>query len=108
MEAEKIKEISTQELLKAGSEVFAEQLIKMTKDKIIAHYSLVEHYRSVIDVYRKFFTDYKNGKQIDAEMLTEAQIKLNFAIDHAKVNDLPSDDLEALKDDINYLKYELI
>jgi hypothetical protein len=68
----------------------------------------MENYnRLVIDLYKKVFTDYKNGEQPDVEILTEAQKKLNFAIDKAKINNEPADELEALKSDIDYLKYEL-
>lgn len=63
--------------------------------------------RIVIDLYRKCFEDFKAGNKTDIKTLTDAQNRLNFAIDHAKVNNLPSDELEALKDDINHLKYEL-
>lgn len=95
------------EIMNAGASVFTEKLISMTNEKIIAPYSVVEHQRKVIDLYRKCFDDFKAGNEIDIKTLTEAQNKLNFAIDHAKVN-LPSDELEALKNDINHLKYELI
>lgn len=64
--------------------------------------------RLVIDLYRKCFDDFKAGNAIDLKTLIEAQNKLDFAIDHAKVSNLPSDELEALKNDINHLKYELI
>lgn len=64
--------------------------------------------RIVIDLYRKCFKDFKAGNETDIETLTDAQKRLNFAIDHAKVNNLPSDELEALKNDINHLKYELL
>lgn len=64
--------------------------------------------RLVIDLYRKCFDDFRAGNAIDLKMLTEAQNKLDFTIDHAKVNNLPSDELEALKSDINHLKYKLL
>ncbi|MEG1554638.1 MAG: hypothetical protein RR363_06415 [Rikenellaceae bacterium] len=96
------------EIMNAGASVFTEKLISMTNEKIIAPYSVVEHQRKVIDLYRKCFDDFKTGGEIDLKTLTEVQNKLNFAIDHAKVSNLPSDELEALKNDINHLKYELI
>lgn len=95
------------EIMNAGASVFTEKLISMTNEKIIAPYSVVEHQRKVIDLYRKCFDDFKAGGEIDLKALTEAQNKLDFAIDHAKVNNLPSDELEALKSDVNHLKYEL-
>lgn len=69
----------------------------------------MENYnRLVIEIYKKCFADYKNGSNIDENMLTEAQNKLNFAIDGAKINNELTDELEVLRNDINYLKYELI
>lgn len=64
--------------------------------------------RIVIDLYRKCFEDFKAGNETVIEMLTDAQKRLNFAIDHAKVNNLPTSELESLKNDVDHLKYELI
>lgn len=64
--------------------------------------------RIVIDLYRKCFEDFKAGNETDIEMLTDAQKRLNFAIDHAKVNNLSTSELESLKNDVDHLKYELI
>jgi hypothetical protein len=96
--------ISIQEFMAAGSDAFAEQLNKMVKDKIIAPYGLVEMYRFVLDLYKSSLS----GNKPDEKTLTEAQNKLNFAIDHAKVNNLPFEEFEALKKDVDYLKYNIL
>lgn len=96
--------ITAQEFITVGSEAFSEQLVKMTKDKIIAPYSLIKEYRFVMELYRSL----SDGIKPDDKTLTEAQKRLNFAIDHAKVNDLPFDELEALKNEINHIKYDLL
>lgn len=95
--------VSIQEFLTAGSEAFAEQLEKMVNDKIIAPYSLIEKYRFVLELYKSSLS----GNKPDEKTLTEAQNQLNFAIDHAKVNNHSFDDLEVLKKEVDYLKYEL-
>lgn len=95
--------VSIQEFLTAGSEAFAEQLIKMEKDKIIAHYSLIKRHRFVIELYRSCLA----GNKPDEKTLSEVQKELNLAIDQAKINNHPTEELEALKRDIDYLKYEL-
>lgn len=69
----------------------------------------MENYdRMVIDLYKRFFSEYKKGGYIDVSVLTEAQNSLNFAIDRAKVANLPFEELEALKIDLAYLKYDLL
>jgi hypothetical protein len=95
--------VSIQEFLTAGSEAFAEQLIKMEKDKIIAHYSLINRHRFVIELYKSCLA----GNKPDEKTLSEAQKELNLAIDKAKINNHPTEELEALKRDVDYLKYEL-
>lgn len=66
------------------------------------------HYRIVIDLYKKCFTDYVNGTQIDASSLMEVINIINFAIDKAKINDLPTNELESLKEDVQFLKYQIL
>ena len=69
----------------------------------------MENYnRIVIDLYKKCFTDYVNGSPVDADAIMEAQKVLNFAIDKAKVNNEPTDQLEALNNDLGYLKYVIL
>lgn len=66
------------------------------------------HYRTVIDLYKKCFTDYMNGAQIEASSLMEVINIINFAIDKAKINDLPTNELESLKEDVQFLKYQIL
>lgn len=66
------------------------------------------HYRTVIDLYKKCFTDYMNGAQIDTSSLMEVINIINFAIDKAKINDLPTNELESLKEDVQFLKYQIL
>ena len=66
------------------------------------------HYRIVIDLYQKCFKDYMNGAQIDASSLMEVINIINFAIDKAKINDLPTNELESLKKDVQFLKYQIL
>lgn len=66
------------------------------------------HYRIVIDLYKKCFTDYMNGAQIKASSLMEVINIINFAIDKAKINDLPTNELESLKEDVQFLKYQIL
>lgn len=66
------------------------------------------HYRIVIDLYKKCFTDYMNGAQVDASSLMEVINIINFAIDKAKINDLPTNELESLKEDVQFLKYQIL
>lgn len=69
----------------------------------------MENYnRVVIDLYKKCFTDYVNGSPIDADSILEAQRLLNFAIDKAKIGNEPTDQLEALKNDLGHLKYSIL
>lgn len=69
----------------------------------------MENYnRLVIDLYKRCFTDYVNGSTVDADAIQEAQRVLNFAIDKAKINNEPTEILEALKKDVGYLKYDLL
>lgn len=62
-----------------------------------------KYYRMVIEIYKKSITD----KKIDENAITEAQRELNFAIDKATINNEPTAELEALKNDLAYLKYDL-
>lgn len=69
----------------------------------------MENYnRLVIDLYKRCFTDYVNGSPVDADAIQETRRVLNFAIDKAKISNEPTDMLEALKKDVEYLKYDLL
>lgn len=69
----------------------------------------MENYnRMVIDLYRKCFTDYVSGSPVDADAIQEVQRGINFAIDKAKIENYSIEELEGLKKDIEYLKYELL
>lgn len=67
-----------------------------------------EYSRMVIDLYKSCFTDHVKGSKANDTAIMEACEKLNFAIDKAKINNEPSEYLEGLKKDIEYLKYELL
>lgn len=69
----------------------------------------MENYnRLVIDLYKRCFTDYVNGSPVNADAIQETKRVLNFAIDKAKVNNEPTDQLEALNNDLGYLKYSIL
>lgn len=67
-----------------------------------------DYNRLVIDLYKRCFTDYVNGSPVDADAIQEVHRVLNFAIDKAKIDNEPTDNLEALKNDVGYLKYDLL
>lgn len=90
------------------TDVFSDKLVEMTDQKIIAPYFIVEQQRAIIDIYRDMLIAIKSGGNPNLKAITDAQKRLNFAIDHAKVNNLPTSELESLKNDVNHLKYELI
>lgn len=64
--------------------------------------------RIVIDLYKSCFTSHVKGTETNDTAIMEACKELNFAIDKAKINNEPSEYLEVLKKDIEYLKYELL
>lgn len=64
--------------------------------------------RIVIDLYKSCFTDHVKGARNNDTEIMEVCKELNFAIDKAKINNEPSEFLENLKKDIEYLKYELL
>lgn len=68
----------------------------------------MENYnRAVIELYKKSLTDFVNGSPVDENAISETQRKLNFAIDKANMDNEPTEELEALKKDVEYLKYDL-
>lgn len=64
--------------------------------------------RIVIDLYKSCFTNHVKGSKTNDTEIMEACKELNSAIDKAKINNEPSEYLENLKKDIEYLKYELL
>lgn len=62
----------------------------------------------VIELYKKCFVDHTKGITVDENSISEIQKELNFAIDRAKINNEPTKELEALKSDVAYLKYDLL
>lgn len=64
--------------------------------------------RMVIDLYKRCFTDYVNGSTIDADSLMESLNIVNYAIDKAVIGNQPTEELEQLKNDIEYLKYKIL
>lgn len=64
--------------------------------------------RIVIDLYKSCFADHMKGSKTNDTAIAEARKEINFAIDTAKINNEPSGYLESLKNDIEYLKYELL
>ena len=69
----------------------------------------MENYnRIVIDLYKECFSNYANGVAVNQDKIFDVQKQLNFAIDKAIIHNEPADDFEALKNDVLYLKYELL
>lgn len=99
--------ISIPELLTAGADVFSDKLVEMTDQKIIAPYFIVEQQRAIIDIYRDMLIAIKSGGNPNLKAITDAQNNLNFRLDQAIIHKVPHDELDALKNDIDYLKYEL-
>ena len=64
--------------------------------------------RLVIDAIKKAFSQYVSTGEVDANMLSEVQNKLNFELDRLKVDNLPTEEIEALKEDISWVKYDLL
>lgn len=67
-----------------------------------------KYYRIVLGLYKQSFSDYVNKYPVNVDAISEAQKCLNFAIDKAKINNEPCNELEALKSDVDKLKYELL
>lgn len=97
-----------QSLLAAGSEAFTEQLIKMENEKVIAPYYLIDHQRVVIELYKTCFENHIKALPVDATAIMEAQKAIDFAIDQARIHNLPTEELQTLKNDIHHLKYDLL
>lgn len=67
-----------------------------------------KYYRIVLDLYKQSFSDYVNKYPVNVDAISEAQKCLNFAIDKAKINNEPCEELDVLKSDVDKLKYELL
>lgn len=64
--------------------------------------------RMVIDLYKLSFTDYVNGKMVNVDAILEAQRTISNAIVKAKIENASTEELERLKTDIDYLKYNIL
>lgn len=89
------------------TDVFSDKLVEMTDQKIIAPYFIVEQQRAIIDIYRDMLIAIKSGVNPNLKAITDAQNNLNFRLDQAIIHKVPHDELDALKNDIDYLKYKL-
>ena len=74
----------------------------------IIHIDMNDYFRMVIDLYKTSFKSYLTANQLDIEKIDEAIKRLNSAIDDAKVRDLPFEAFEALRSDVECLKYEIL
>lgn len=64
--------------------------------------------RMVIDLYKLSFTDYVNGEMVNVDAILEAQRTISNAIVKAKIENASTEELERLKTDIDYLKYNIL
>ena len=62
----------------------------------------------VIELYKNQFSDYVYGSPVNADRIFEVQTCLNKAIDKATINNTPTDYLEKLKKDVDFLKYQIL
>ena len=62
----------------------------------------------VIELYKNQFSDYVNGSPVNADRIFEVQTSLNKDIDKATINNTPTDYLEKLKKDVDFLKYQIL
>lgn len=60
-----------------------------------------------LNLYRRVVDCLVSGQQIDKNELAETNLALSRAFDHAKVNNLPTEDLEAARDAVFHL-YEVL
>lgn len=67
-----------------------------------------EYYRLVIDTLKMSLSDYVATGGIDEEMLSEAHKKLSFELDRRIVNNLPVEEIEKLREDISWVKNDLL
>lgn len=67
-----------------------------------------EYSNLVIELYKNQFSDYVNGSAVNVDRIFEVQICLSKAIDKANINNIPTDHLEKLKKDVDFLKYQIL
>lgn len=67
-----------------------------------------DYNRYIINLFKQSFSDFVSTGEVDAEMLTDAQNKLSIELDRRKVGNLPFNELEALYEDIMWLKCDLL
>ncbi len=67
-----------------------------------------EYSNLVIELYKNQFFDYVSGSPVNVDRIFEVQTCLNKAIDKATINNTPSDYLEKLKKDVDFLKYQIL
>lgn len=67
-----------------------------------------DYFRMVIDLYKESFKCYLTANQLDTVKIDEAIKRLNSAIDDAKVRELSTEAFEALRRDVECLKYDIL
>lgn len=67
-----------------------------------------EYTNLVIELYKKQFADYVKGSPVNVDSIFETQQCLSKAIDKAVINNFPTDYLEKLKKDVDFLKYQIL
>lgn len=67
-----------------------------------------EYSNLVIELYKNQFSDYVSGSPVNVDRIFEVQTCLNKAIDKANIHNTPSDYLEKLKKDVDFLKYQIL
>jgi len=63
--------------------------------------------RIVIDTLKQSLSDYVSTGFVDERSLSDAQLKLNIAIDQRKVDGETYEDLQTLMNDILWVKHDL-
>lgn len=67
-----------------------------------------EYYRLVIDALKLTLSDYVSSGEIDEEMLRETYEKLSIELDRRVVNNLSTEEIEALRNDISWVRDDLL
>ena len=67
-----------------------------------------KYYRLVIDALKLTLSDYVSSGSIDAEMLGETVKQLSYELDRRIVNRVPTEEIEALRADILWVKNDLL
>ncbi len=63
--------------------------------------------RLVIDTIKQSFSDFVATGEVNTENINDAQKRLSFEFDRRKVSNEPTDEIEALRSDISWLKNDL-